>query len=78
MSSEKVDVFDHEKALALMPVIMDVAKGRGCNLLELAHACKCVRAVCRNEMGENARKILDAKEGNVNEMLVVQQEDALD
>ena len=76
--TEMVDVFDHGKALALIPAILDSAEKLGCNLLETAHACKCVRAVCLVEMGGNARKILEAKEGEVDEMLVVQKEDALD
>lgn len=72
------ELFGNEKVAALISATIDIADELGCNLLEMAHACRCLSVACLVMAGQEAREIQEEKEGNANEMLVVQQEDVLD
>ena len=68
---------DQSKVEKLIAAITDSAVKLECNWLEVAQACKSCHAAAIALMGQNAQKIKE--EGvSMDEMLVVQPEDALD
>ena len=70
-------LFDQSKVENLIAAITDSAVKLECNYLETAQACKACHAAAIELMGQNAQKIKE--EGvSMDEMLVVQPEDALD
>ena len=71
------ELFDQSKVENLIAAISKSAQELECNWLEVAQACKSCHAAAIELMGQNARKINEEGDA-MNEMLVVQPEDALD